>query len=111
MVSEPQQGKRRHKLLTAEIRQALPAIGSTDGQGLDAVAQVKFFSPYSSRGTWYFTEFDGEDLLYGYGGFSSDREWGYSSFREMAEVTYASCVPAIERDCHWDPRPVRECVT
>jgi len=113
-TAEPQQGMRRHKLLPADIRKKLPAIGTTDGQGMDAIAQVKFFCP-TGRFTMYVTEFDGEDTLYGYTvsalGPDCD-EWGYASFSELAEMTHPvfKRMPAIERDCYWDPRKVGEAV-
>lgn len=108
--SEPLRGLRRHNLLTAELRKALPAIRSTDGQGKDAIAHVKLFNPYNRYGTLYITEFDGEDELYGYGSlFGPDWEWGYASFDEIARTTFRGRVPAIERDRHWEPRPIRDC--
>lgn len=82
------------------------------GLGEDAIAHVKFFSPFG-RGTWYFTEFDGEDTLFGYCvsplGPDCD-EWGYSSLNEIAEATVFGSVPAIERDCYWRTRTVREAI-
>ncbi len=41
-------------IIPDEILYALPAIGSTDGQGADAVALVKLFTPWSSW-TWHLT--------------------------------------------------------
>jgi hypothetical protein len=42
------------KITADEILHALPAIGSTDGQGADAVALIKLLTPGSSW-TWYLT--------------------------------------------------------
>ncbi len=36
------------RILPREILFDLPAIGSTDGQGADAIALVKLFSPWGS---------------------------------------------------------------
>ena len=43
------------KLLTKAIREKLPPLYSTEGQGSDAIVQVKFFTP-DSNWTWYATE-------------------------------------------------------
>ena len=45
-------------LLDEESREMLPELYSGEEQGLDAVAQVKFFTP-TSNWTWYASEFDG----------------------------------------------------
>lgn len=96
----PLDGIRRHKLMTKAIAAELPEIGSTDGQGFEATVGVKFFSPYG-RYTFYVTEFDGADTLYGYCvsplGEDCD-EWGYASLSELAGTSVFGGVPAIERD-------------
>jgi Protein of unknown function (DUF2958) len=111
---EPNEGLRRHKLMTKELRKAFAEIGSQDGKGHDAIVIAKFFNPYG-RGPWdtlYVTELDGEDTLFGYcisnGGESFD-EWGYSSLHEIASATLPSGTPAIERDVHFTAKPLREC--
>lgn len=105
-------GLRRHKMLTKADAERLPLIGANEGQGDEAVAQVKFFCPFG-RLTLYVTEFDGDDTLYGFMvsplGPDCD-EWGYSSLSELAEMTIYGGVPAIERDCYWTPKPVGEAV-
>jgi hypothetical protein len=35
-------------------------------------------------------------------------EYGYFSYSELEAVTVFGGVPAVERDCHWSPRPVKE---
>jgi hypothetical protein len=102
-------GSRKHLLLTQAIRKELPALYSQDGKGDEAIAHVKFFSPYSNW-TWYATEFDGEDTFFGLvQGF--EEELGYFSLKELEETTIAKLggVPAVERDCHWKPRTLAEC--
>ncbi|NOR88986.1 MAG: hypothetical protein GQ524_01915, partial [Anaerolineales bacterium] len=47
------------KLLTQEIRKAIPPMGAEDGN-LEAEVAVKFFSPYANW-TWY--AFEGEPIL------------------------------------------------
>ena len=100
---------RGHKLLTAELKKKLPPLYSGEKleDGTDAIALVKFFSPYSGW-TWYASEFDGEDLFFGVvEGF--EREYGFFSLSELDEVKFSG-VPAVERDLHWTPRPLKECV-
>ena len=53
------------KLLTQAIRSKLPPLGSTDRLPHDEITvQAKFFTPDSSW-TWFATEFDGDDTLFG----------------------------------------------
>ena len=104
---ETQRALRRHLLLTQEIRDALPPLYNSEKHPeKESVAIAKFFSPYS-QWTWYVVEFDGEDLFWGLvDGF--EMEYGYFSYSELEAVTVFGGVPAIERDCHWSPRPVKE---
>jgi len=104
---ETQRAKRRHLLLTQEIRDILPPLYNSEKHPeKESVAMVKFFSPYS-QWTWYAVEFDGEDTFFGLvDGF--EMEYGYFSYSELEAVTVFGGVPAVERDCHWSPRPVKE---
>lgn len=109
MAIEPNQGMRRHKLLPADVRRTLPGLHETDGQGMDAIVRVKLFCPYG-RATLYVTEFDGDDTTYGYMvsplGPDCD-EWGYNSFRELAEAARGR-LPMMERDCGFADMTVAE---
>ena len=88
------------KLLTEEIKRRLPLLGSGESSGLDAVAQVKFFTP-DSNWTWYATEFDGEDTFFGLVvGFET--ELGYFQLSEL-EQTRGPLGLRIERDCYFRP--------
>ncbi len=51
-------------LLDQASREKLPPLYSGEEQGLDALAQVKFFTP-DAQWTWYASEFDGEDIFFG----------------------------------------------
>jgi len=51
-------------LLDDESREKLPPLYSGEEQGLDALAHVEFFTP-TNNWTWYASEFDGEDILFG----------------------------------------------
>jgi hypothetical protein len=104
---ETQKAKRRHLLLTQEIRDTLPPLYNSEKHPeKEAIAMVKFFSPYS-QWTWYAIEFDGVDTFWGLvDGF--EMEYGYFSYSELEAVSVFGGVPAVERDCHWSPRPVKE---
>lgn len=97
----------RPPLLDEESRQSLPALYSQEDKGLDAVARVKFFSPYSNW-VWYATEFDGQDLLFGLvAGF--EIELGSFSLSELEALTDSETgVPLVERDRHYQPKTLRE---
>lgn len=98
------------KLLTAENKRQLPALYSQDGKGMEAVAYVKFFHPMS-RYTFYVTEFDGTDTLFGYCvsplGPDCD-ELGYASLQELTELRVRGL--GIERDLHFKPVPLSEVI-
>lgn len=51
-------------LLDDESRKKLPPLYSGEEQGLDAIAQVKFFT-LDAQWTWYASEIDGEDIFFG----------------------------------------------
>jgi hypothetical protein len=91
---------RGHKLITSELRRKLPALYSTEDQGDDAMALVKFFTP-DSNWTWYATEFDGEDTFFGLvAGFET--ELGYFSLSELENGCGPLGLP-IERDHYFRP--------
>ncbi len=74
-------------------------------QGLEALAQVKFFTP-DAQWTWSASEFDGEDIFFGLViGF--EIELGYFSLSELKSVKGPLGLQ-IERDLHYDPKTLRE---
>jgi len=74
-------------------------------QGLNAMAQVKFFTPDSSW-TWYATEFDGEDIFFGLV-VGQEVELGYFSLSELLSVRGPLGLP-VERDLYFVPKPLNE---
>jgi hypothetical protein len=95
----------RMPLLTEEIRAKLPKLYSNEHLGLEAQAQVKFFTP-SSNWTWYASEFDGEDVFFGLViGF--EIELGYFTLSELEEIGGGLTLP-IERDKFFEPKTLRE---
>lgn len=95
---------RGHKLLTEELRQQLPALTTTDGQGDEALAVVKYFTP-DSNWYWYGVEFDGDDLFFGLV-FGLEVEMGYFSLAELASLTGPWGLP-VERDCGFVPTALK----
>lgn len=92
-------------LLDDETRDKLPPLYSGEEQGLDALAQVKLFTP-DAQWTWYASEFDGEDLFFGLvSGF--EVELGYFSLKELKEVKGPMGLP-IERDLYYEPKSQKE---
>ena len=91
------------KLLTKAIIKQLPALGATDDQGTQALAQVKFFTPDSSW-TWYAAEFDAKDIFYGLV-IGHYKEYGTFSLSELQSVRGALRLP-VERDRHFRPTPL-----
>ena len=95
------------KLLTAENLKNLPPLYAQDGKGQDAIAYVKFFTP-DSNWTWFATEFSPEDgtffgLVDGF-----EKELGYFTLQELQSAKGPMGLP-IERDMHFDPKPLKEC--
>jgi hypothetical protein len=92
------------KLLTKALLKKLPAYGSQDGKGDDAIAYVKFFDPCGSW-TWYGMEFDPENreffgLVYGF-----EMEYGPFSLDELESVKNRMGLE-IERDRSFKPTKI-----
>ncbi len=109
MWQDNHSGLRRHKLMTKELGDTIPAIRSTANveDNDDVVARAKLFCPYNGW-RWYVTEWDRETgLCFGLvEGFET--EAGYFELTELAEVTVFGSVPAIERDLYWEPKTLGE---
>ncbi len=92
------------KLMTQEVAQQIPALYSQEHKK-DPTVYVKFFTPWS-HWTWYVTEFDGDDLFFGFvQGF--DQEFGYFSLSEMESVRGPGGLQ-IERDLYFKPKPLSQ---
>ena len=94
------------KLLTKALRKKLPPLYSNEKLGMEAIAQVKFFTPDSSW-TWFGSEFDGEDIFFGLVD-GLEKELGYFSLSELESVRGPMGLP-IERDLYFDPKPLSQC--
>ncbi|MXY96488.1 MAG: DUF2958 domain-containing protein [Gemmatimonadetes bacterium] len=106
---DPISGLRRHKLMTKELGDTIPAIRSTANveNNDDVLAKAKLFSPYNGW-RWYITEWNADTgLCFGLvEGFET--ELGYFDLNELAEVTVFGSVPAVERDLYWEPKTIGE---
>lgn len=93
------------KLITKEIQGLLPALYTNEERDPTEIkVPLKIFDP-SGRYTFFVTEFDGEDTLFGYCvsplGPDCD-ELGYASLSEIQSVRNRLGI-GMERDIHWNP--------
>jgi hypothetical protein len=51
------------ELLPPELAATLPPLYSQEGRGEEALATVKFFTPWTSW-TWYASEYDPEERIF-----------------------------------------------
>ena len=93
------------KLLPDDVRARLPKLYANEALGMAAPAVVKFFTPDASW-TWYASEFDGEDLLFGLV-IGHVAEFGYFSLSELEGVRGPLGLP-IERALDFTPTPLGE---
>jgi len=87
------------ELLTQAIRNSFPEWKSTDYmEAHEITVIVKFFTP-DSNWTWYATEFDGDDTLFGLVR-GLETELGYFRLSELAAIRGPLGLP-IERDLYF----------
>ncbi len=91
------------KLLTKANRASLPKLYSQENVA-DPIVQVKFFNPCGAA-TWYATEFDGEDIFFGWADLGWGGEFGNFSLSEMEAVRLPMGLK-IERDMYFTPAPL-----
>lgn len=95
------------RLLSEELRKALPSLREQDGVK-DPIVHAAF-SFAASGWIWFVTESqqEGDDFLF-YGlviGFES--EWGYFGLRELEEIDVNDL--RVERDLTFQPMPFSKC--
>lgn len=71
------------------------------------MAILKFIRPDSSW-TWYVVEYDPEDRICFGLVIGHERDLGYFSLEELETIRGPMGLP-IERDLHFEPKPVAEC--
>ena len=87
------------KLITEELRKALPALYSQENEK-DPMVVCKFFAVWTSW-KWYGIEFDGKDTFFGY--VAGDYpELGYFSLSELQNLKGPMDL-SIERDMYFKP--------
>jgi hypothetical protein len=94
-------------LVPHEIARQLPPLYSQEEQGENAIAVVKFFTPWTNW-TWYASEYDPEKRLCFGVVVGHEREYGYFSLDEFEEIRGPGGL-TIERDLYWKPKPLKEC--
>lgn len=95
------------KLLPQEIADRLPRLYSQEEQGDAAIAQVKFFTPWTNW-TWYASEYDPTERIFFGVVVGHERELGYFSLDELEAIRGPGGL-TIERDLHWMAKPLKEC--
>jgi len=91
-------------LLRKEDRKNLPPLYSQEKEK-DPKVWVKFFTPWSNW-TWYATEFDGNDTLFGWV-CGHECEFGYFSLSGLQSVKGPFGL-TVERDMYFRPQPLSE---
>ncbi len=97
------------KLMTEEIRAALPALYSTEDVATeDKRIIVKFFDPCGSW-TWYAIEgdTDGDDIRFFGLVHGHEKEWGYFMLSELESVKGPMGI-GIERDLHFSNKKISD---
>ena len=88
------------ELLDGQSRALLPPLYANEQIGMNAIAPIKFFTP-DTHWTWYSTEYDGDDILFGLvSGF--EIELGYFSVSDLESIRGPFGLP-IERDRYFEP--------
>jgi len=92
------------ELMNDEIKKKLQQLYSQDNLGLDAIAQVKFFTPFNGW-SWFATEFDPENGIFFGLVQGMEVELGYFSLKELQ-----ACADDIlvERDLYFIPMTLNE---
>lgn len=94
-------------LLPSEIAAQIPPLYSQEEQAENAIAAVKFFTPWTNW-TWYASEYDPERRLCFGVVVGHERELGYFSLDELEEIRGPGGL-RIERDLYWKPKRLEEC--
>jgi hypothetical protein len=93
------------KLITKALAKKTPSLYSTENVS-DPTAQFKLFTPSASF-TWYVTEFDGKDRMFGLVDNGREKELGYFSLSELERVRGPWGL-GVERDRSFTSRPLSE---
>lgn len=92
------------QLIPDDLRAALPGLYSTEHDA-DPLVRMKLFTPWSNW-TWYVTEFNGDDVLFGLVD-GHEVELGYFTLSELEALEGPGGL-RVERDLHFTPRPLSQ---
>lgn len=95
------------ELFPKHLEETLPALGAQEGKGEEAIAHVKFFTPWS-HWTWYASEYDPAERVFFGLVVGNETEYGYFSLDELEAIRGPGGL-RIERDLFWTPRPLGAC--
>ena len=96
----------RINLLPDEVRFSLPKLYAQEHES-DPVVYVKFFAPMT-HWCWYATEFDSQDIFFGW--IHGDHpELGNFSLGELESIVVGGLLP-IERDVGFKPMRLSEVI-
>lgn len=95
------------ELLPPEVAAILPPLYSQEERGEEALALVKFFTPWTSW-TWYASEYDPTNRIFFGVVVGHERELGCFALDELDGVRGPGGL-RIERDLYWTPKPLKEC--
>jgi len=90
------------RLMTDELKQKMPKLYEQE-KNPDPTVWIKLFDTLGTW-TWYATEFDGEDLFFGWID-GHELEAGYFSLLELESTCFRG-IPRIERDINFEPCPM-----
>lgn len=95
------------RLLSEELKQALPKLSSQDGVK-DPIVHAAFFF-LASGWIWFVTEGeqDGDDFLFFGYVIGLESEWGHFALSELEEVNVHGL--RVERDFSFDSTPFSKC--
>ena len=95
------------KLLTKEMRENLPTLGSTAEES-NPMCIAHFFNPCGA-GDWYVIEggeINGQYIFYGIANIIAP-DFGEFTLQQLEEVSKQLIIP-IERDLYYTPEPAQE---
>jgi len=91
-------------LMTQDLAKIIPGLYKTE-ESTNPMVQCKFFLP-GTKWTWYVTEYDGEDVCFGFvvGDYP---ELGYFTISELESVSGPLSL-RVERDRYFRPVPLKQ---
>lgn len=107
LEKEKHEHKRGHLLLPDDIRASIPTLYKQAKLGDEAIAYVRFTSHHGW--SWFVTEFDGQDKMYGLVR-GHELEWGFFSLSELTNVWEERWggQPAVQRVLNFTPMTITQ---